>query len=388
MIIQDKFWKNHWILRPFNMYLATYACHPELSRGRVYLEEASDLRNDFQRDRDRILHSTSFRRLQYKTQVFVNHEGDMYRSRLTHSLEVAQISRGIARFLNTNEDLVEAISLSHDLGHTPFGHVGQDALNDCMKEFGGFEHNLQSLRVIDLLEKKYINFNGLNLTFETREGVLKHCSKKNATKLGDIGNRFINKTNPSIEAQVVNYADEIAYIHHDLDDGIRSKILNFDDLRDIEFFKKFDDEVLNKNKKLYEEQRLNEVLRRMMSNIIKDLSINSKKNIDRYNPQNVDDVRKLPLLINFSHEADGAFKSLKLFSRKMIYAHPHVLEVAQKSKEIICYLFTFFRNNFESVPKNFYKDSYEEKERIVADYIAGMTDRFAIKTYEDLMGDT
>src|ERR1044072_3795153 len=216
--------------------LAPYAASDEQSRGRRYQEPAPAFRGEFQRDRDRIIHSTAFRRLVYKTQVFVNYEGDLYRTRLTHSLEVAQIARTVARALSLNEDLVEAISLAHDLGHTPFGHAGQDALNDCMRDFGGFEHNLQSLRVVDELEERYPSFRGLNLTFETREGILKHCSLKVARDLGDIGTRFPDRRQPGLEAQLANIADEIAYNNHDVDDGLRSGLITLEQLATLPFF--------------------------------------------------------------------------------------------------------------------------------------------------------
>ena len=218
--------------------LAPYAASDEQSRGRRYKERAPTFRGEFQRDRDRIIHSTAFRRLVYKTQVFVNHEGDLYRTRLTHSIEVAQIARTIARALQLNETLAEAICLAHDLGHTPFGHAGQDALNDCMKPFGGFEHNLQSLRVVDELEERYAAFPGLNLTFESREGILKHCSINNARQLGDVGERFIKREQPSLEAQIANLADEIAYNNHDLDDGLRAGLLSIEELREVPLFRR------------------------------------------------------------------------------------------------------------------------------------------------------
>src|SRR6187551_424271 len=221
-----------------NQPLASYAAIDEQSRGRRYPEPAPRFRTEFQRDRDRIIHSNAFRRLVYKTQVFVNHEGDLYRTRITHSLEVAQIGRTVARSLGINETLTEAISLAHDLGHTPFGHAGQDALNACMKPFGGFEHNLQSLRVVDHLEQRYGGFDGLNLTFETREGILKHCSRKNALQLGTVGERFIKRRRPSLEAQLVNLSDELAYNNHDVDDGLRSGLVTLEQLSTVPIFRR------------------------------------------------------------------------------------------------------------------------------------------------------
>ena len=252
------------------MNLKPFAADPLKSLGRQFKEAPSKLRNDFQRDRDRIIHSGAFRRLEYKTQVFVNHEGDMFRTRLTHSLEVAQIARGISRTLGLHEDLAEAISLAHDLGHTPFGHAGQTALNRCMKAYGGFEHNLQSLRIVDSLENDYVDFKGLNLTFETREGILKHCSNKNAAKLGKVGERFIQKTQPSLEAQLVNFADEIAYNHHDIDDGYRSGLVTFDQLKDLPFFNEISVEVKSESPSINEKQMIKSTIRRMMNIFIMD----------------------------------------------------------------------------------------------------------------------
>lgn len=358
------------------MNLAKYACHHNFSKGRQFREEKSVIRNDFQRDRDRIIHSASFRRLQYKTQVFVNHEGDMYRSRLTHSLEVSQIARGIARSLNCHEDLAEAIALAHDLGHTPFGHAGQDALNKCMHLEGGFEHNLQSLRVVDFLENKYANFRGLNLTYEVREGILKHCSMKNAKKLGEIGKRFILKKQPSLEAQIVNFTDEIAYIHHDIEDGFRSGILDFDILNENKIFKDIDKEIREKFINLNPEQRIHEILRKMMNIIISNLCNQSMANLKKYNPKNPDEIRDLPPLIEFSNDMALMFKQLKKFSRKNLYEHPRIEAMSQKAQRTVEGLFKFFTENYKLIPMS-YKDNEVIMQRNIADYIAGMTDRFA-----------
>ena len=366
------------------MKLALYASDPLNSKGRLFNESVKTSRNDYQRDRDRIIHSASFRRLQYKTQVFVNHEGDMFRSRLTHSLEVSQISRGIARTLDCHDDLVEAIALAHDLGHTPFGHAGQDALNKCMKDFGGFEHNLQSIRVVDFLEKKYAAFDGLNLTFEVREGILKHCSKKNASKLGQVGERFIKGDQPSLEAQIVNVADEIAYIHHDIDDGLRSGILDFKLLDEIEFFRETSKQVKEKFSSLTPEQLKNEVLRRMMSIIISDLCDASISKLKDYDPKSAEDIRSLPPLINFSMGMAIIFAELKNFSRTHLYKHPRVQAMGEQASTTIHSLFYFFKDNYEKLPTAFRMNNDHAKERNIADYIAGMTDRFAhelIKQY-------
>ena len=367
------------------MKLALYASDPSNSKGRLFNESVKTSRNDYQRDRDRIIHSASFRRLQYKTQVFVNHEGDMFRSRLTHSLEVSQISRGIARTLGCHDDLVEAIALAHDLGHTPFGHAGQDALNKCMKDFGGFEHNLQSLRVVDFLEKKYGSFNGLNLTFEVREGILKHCSKKNARKLGQVGDRFINGGQPSLEAQIVNFADEIAYIHHDIDDGLRSGILDLKILDEIDFFREISKQVKEKFTSLTVEQLTNEVLRRMMSSIISDLCDKSTSNLKNHDPKSADDIRSLPPIINFSIGMEKLFAELKKFSRTHLYKHPRVQAMSEQASNIINALFYFYKHNYEKLPTSFRENNNHAQECNIADYIAGMTDRFAhelVKHYD------
>ena len=276
--------------------LKNFAVLPNESKGRLHKETQSNYRNEFQRDRDRIIHCSAFRRLEYKTQVFVNHEGDMFRTRLTHSIEVSQIGRTIARALNVNEDLTEAICLAHDLGHTPFGHAGQDALNKCMRDFGGFEHNLQSLRIVDILEQRYLDFPGLNLTFETREGILKHCSKKNALKLGELGERFLNNNQPSLEAQIANVADEIAYNNHDIDDGLRAGLLSFEILNESDFFLEQYEMVCEKCKELNQRQIRHEVVRNMINYIVSDLIETSKIIIDECKPNNVNSVRNLSLI--------------------------------------------------------------------------------------------
>ena len=361
------------------MNLKPYAAHPEFSKGRQHIEAVSPLRNEFQRDRDRIIHSTSFRRLQYKTQVFVSHEGDMFRNRLTHSLEVAQVSRGIARTLGCHEDLAEAIALSHDLGHTPFGHAGQDALNLCMKRYGGFEHNLQSLRVVDTLEARYANFLGLNLTFETREGILKHCSRKNALQLGELGHRFLEKNQPSMEAQIVNLADEIAYCHHDLDDGFRSKILNLPSLRELPLFNQCYEYIMRKHQNIKDEQVMNESIRRMMHLIISDLCEVSQEKITAAKPNTVDEVRQNMPLIGFSKEISSEIQLIKKFSRERLYGHSKIVEMSNQAQVVIDKLFAFFKRNPSKLPADFCAQSSDTLERKIADYIAGMTDRFAIE---------
>jgi dGTPase len=364
--------------------LAVYAANPDNTKGRHYDEPTSPPRNHFQRDRDRIIHSTAFRRLEYKTQVFVNHEGDLFRTRLTHSLEVAQLARGIARTLNLHEDLTEAIALAHDLGHTPFGHAGQDALNACMKDFGGFEHNLQSLRVVDKLEQRYAEFDGLNLTFELREGILKHCSVKNAKELGDVGERFLNKTNPSLEAQVTNFADEIAYNNHDIDDGLRSGLITIDQLKNVEIFSSQLEVVKAKYHKLEQRRVVHETIRRMINLLVVDLCETSATKITAFNPQSIDEIRLAPYLVGFSEAMTAKNFALKQFLRKNLYQHYKVNRMSAKANRIICELFTAFYDNPSIMPTEFQQYAKENKARAVADYIAGMTDRFAIREHRKL----
>lgn len=367
------------------MTLAHFAAHPEQTRGRKVGEQESPLRNVFQRDRDRIIHSTAFRRLEYKTQVFVNHEGDLFRTRLTHSIEVAQLTRGIARTLGLHEDLAEAIALAHDLGHTPFGHAGQDALNHCMRDYGGFEHNLQSLRVVDVLENRYASFDGLNLTFEVREGILKHCSRKNAQLLGDVGERFLRGESPSLEAQVTNFADEIAYNNHDVDDGLRSGLITIQQLAGIQLFAENMAEV----KKLYgdiEEKRLvHETIRRMINVLVVDLCQQSQQAIAELSPAGIDDVRKAPAyLIGFSQAIDEKNLELKQFLRKHLYQHYRVNRMSAKARRIVEELFKAFMDNPALMPDEYQLAAKHNQARAVADYIAGMTDRYAIREHRRL----
>jgi len=364
--------------------LAVYAASPNQSHGRQFDELPSETRNAFQRDRDRIIHSTAFRRLEYKTQVFVNHEGDLFRTRLTHSLEVAQMARGIARTLNLHEDLTEAIALAHDLGHTPFGHAGQDALNECMRNFGGFEHNLQSLRVVEKLELRYADFDGLNLTFEVREGILKHCSTRNAKLLGDVGQRFLNKTSPSLEAQLTNYADEIAYNNHDIDDGLRSGLITIEQLAKVELFAQNLTIVKVKYPKLEQRRLIHETVRRMINTLVVDLCTNSLKNIQQHQPKSIEDIRQLPQLISFSTEIAEKNQKLKQFLRKNLYHHYKVNRMSAKAARIVRELFTVFFDNTGLLPNEFQSYAEIDKPRAVADYIAGMTDRFAIREHRKL----
>jgi dGTPase len=364
--------------------LAIYAAHPEHSRGRAHQEPAPYGRNQFQRDRDRIIHSSAFRRLEYKTQVFVNHEGDLFRTRLTHSLEVAQIARAISRNLKLQEDLVEGIALAHDLGHTPFGHAGQDALNECMKASGGFEHNLQSLRVVDYLEQRYAEFDGLNLSFEMREGILKHCSVKNAKSLGDVGERFINKQQPSLEAQVTNLADEIAYNNHDVDDGLRSGLITIEQLSEVQIFAEHLQQVKTHYPKLDGRRLIHETVRRIINAQVIDLCENSNKLIAQVNPQNVDDVRMAPPLIGFSESMKKQQAELKRFLRTKLYQHYRVNRMSAKAQLIIRELFSVFIQDAGLMPDEFQAYAEKDQPRAVADYIAGMTDRYAIREYRRL----
>jgi dGTPase len=364
--------------------LATYAANPETTKGRQYDEPPSPLRNCFQRDRDRIIHSTAFRRLEYKTQVFVNHEGDLFRTRLTHSLEVAQLARGIARTLHLHEDLTEAIALAHDLGHTPFGHAGQDALNACMREHGGFEHNLQSLRVVDHLEQRYAAFDGLNLTFELREGILKHCSAKNAEQLGEVGLRFINKTSPSLEAQVTNFADEIAYNNHDVDDGLRSGLITIEQLSEVELFAENLSLVKDQYPTLEQRRLIHETVRRMINVLVVDLCQTSAKHIAELQPSYIEDIRNAKYLISFSNDMAQKNKALKQFLRENLYHHYKVNRMSAKAERIVKELFAVFSEDSSLMPTEYQLLAQQNKARAVADYIAGMTDRYAIREHRRL----
>ncbi len=363
--------------------LAPYAVSVS-ARGRGIAEPAPPGRSEFQRDRDRIIHSAAFRRLEYKTQVFVNHEGDLFRTRLTHSIEVAQIARSIARRLRLNEDLVEAVSLAHDLGHTPFGHAGQEALNACMKDHGGFEHNLQSLRVVDVLEERYAAFDGLNLCFETREGILKHCSPENAAQLGAVAERFLNDRRPSLEAQLANLADEIAYNNHDVDDGLRSGLLTLEQLSSVRLFAQHLDEVRAAYPALAERRVVHETVRRMINTLVTDLIAQTEENIRIHSPQGVGDVRSAPPLIAFSGEMRELNRELKAFLRTHLYRHYRVMRMTAKARRIIGDLFDAFMEDPRLLPPQFNPPHESGRARSVADYIAGMTDRYAIREHRRL----
>jgi len=366
----------------FDAGLAPYAAHSSQSRGRTHPEPGPGSRSEYQRDRDRIIHSTAFRRLEYKTQVFLNHEGDLFRTRLTHSIEVAQIGRTLARSLRLNEDLVEATALAHDLGHTPFGHVGQDVLNECMKDFGGFEHNLQSLRVVDHLEEHYGAFDGLNLTFETREGILKHCSLNNARQLGDLGQRFLDRSQPSLEAQLTNLADEIAYNNHDIDDGLRSGLLTMKQMDEVELFARLRRQVEQQYPGLAGRRALYETIRLMITAMTADLVETSRQRLLDANPQSIDDVRAAPPLIRFSDTMRAETTALKRFLYANLYRHFQVNRMRVKASRIVRELFQAFLDDPVLLPNDYQVDDDPMKQaRKIADYIAGMTDRYAIREH-------
>jgi len=375
--------------RPF----ACYASDPDRSRGRRYPEAKPRFRSHYQRDRDRIIHSSAFRRLEYKTQVFVNHEGDMFRTRLTHSIEVAQIGRTLSRILGLNEDLTEAIALAHDLGHTPFGHAGQDVLNECMRDFGGFEHNLQSLRVVDELEEKYAEFPGLNLTFETREGVLKHCNFDKARDLGEIGERFIDKKQPSLEAQLANLADEIAYNHHDIDDGLRAQLISVDQLMDNHLFRAQYNDVKSLYPDISGRRMVHEITRRMIDVQVTDLVLTTQANLKEINPQSADEVRNSGQAIaSYSDKAKLQNVELKRFLREKLYRHYRVMRMSSKAGRVIKDLFQVFMETPSLMPPEQLAQAKALQlelgemgcARIVSDYIAGMTDRYAILEHSRL----
>ena len=379
--------------------LAAYACHPGASRGRRYAEVPAPTRTEYQRDRDRIVHSTAFRRLVYKTQVFLNHEGDLFRTRLTHSLEVAQLGRSIARSLQINEDLVEAVSLAHDLGHTPFGHAGQDALHACMADHGGFEHNLQSLRVVDTLEERYPHYDGLNLTFETREGILKHCSRAHAQQLeeaepGGVGARFLRREQPSLEAQLCNLADEIAYNAHDIDDGVRSGLITLGQLQEVALFDRYRAAALADHPDLANPARqrrlLYEAIRRMLSEQVYDVISATQAALDAHRPRSVQAVRESPPLVMFSDAMRARSLELKQFLFKNLYRHPRVTETTARAREVVRDLFAAYTSAPQEMKPAFAQracaDDGPLRARAVADFIAGMTDRFAAREHERLTG--
>ena len=370
---------------------APYAADESKSRGRRYEEPPSEYRSEYQRDRDRIIHSTGFRRLVYKTQVFVNHEGDLYRTRLTHSLEVSQVARSVAVALELNEPLTEAICLAHDIGHTPFGHAGQDTLNACMQDYGGFEHNLQSLRVVDVLEAKYADFPGLNLMFETREGILKHCSRRNARELGDVGERFLERKQPGLEAQLANIADAIAYNNHDVDDGFRAGLISLDQLREQALFDAQYREVHRAYPKLEDRRLIYEIIRRMIGTVVTDLIEETRRRIEQAGPASIDDVRNAEApLVSMSEPIHEQHVALKRFLNRHLYRHEKKLAMTERVQVMIEELFAAYMDDVQRMPPEFAGAAASldksERARVVADYIAGMTDRYAIAAHERIAG--
>lgn len=385
--------------------LAPYASDPAHSRGRRFPQPEAPTRTAFQRDRDRVIHSTAFRRLVYKTQVFLNHEGDLFRTRLTHSLEVAQLGRSIARTLRLNEDLVEAIALAHDLGHTPFGHAGQDALHACLRSLAGsaqaeqdapgwdFEHNLQSLRVVDRLEERYPDFDGLNLCFETREGILKHCSRANAERLeaqepNGVAARFLRGGSPSLEAQLGNLADEIAYNAHDIDDGVRSGLLSLEQVAEVPLFDGFRRQALAEHPHLQGRRLLFESIRLMLSEQVYDVIRTTQAALDTAGADSADAVRRAGPLVAFSPDMRAQSQLLKTFLLRNLYRHPQVLETTDRARQVVSDLFTCYLDDPTQLPNAHASsaDALQQRARTVADYIAGMTDRFAIREHERLLG--
>lgn len=378
---------------PSSFSLHPYAVTPLNSLGRRYPESAPFARSEFQRDRDRIIHSTAFRRLEYKTQVFVNHEGDLFRTRLTHSIEVAQLARTFASALGLNADLAEAISLAHDLGHTPFGHAGQDALNECMATgYGGFEHNLQSLRIVDKLEERYGAFDGLNLTFETREGILKHCSRRNAEQLAELGQRFLLDRRPSLEAQICNLADEVAYNNHDVDDGLRSGFLTFEQLMQIRLFARHAVEARDQFPEIGERRLIHETIRRMIGTQVADILNETTRRIADVQPKTLADIHSAPVLVAFSPLMAEENRELKRFLHENLYRHYQVVRMTTKAKRIIRELFEAFMDDLRLLPPQYQEKVYKAEltarpqvlARTVSDYVAGMTDRYAIKEHARL----
>lgn len=373
--------------------LAPWAAHESTSRGRRHPEPPPQLRGEFQRDRDRIVHSNAFRRLVYKTQVFVNHEGDLYRTRLTHSMEVAQIGRTIASVLGLHDTLTEAICLAHDLGHTPFGHAGQDALNECMREYGGFEHNLQSLRVVDLLEERYAEFPGLNLTYESREGILKHCSINNARQLGELGERFLRRGQPGLEAQLANLADAIAYNNHDVDDGLRAGLVDLDALREVALFGREHAAVMARYPQLSGRRVIHETIRRMINRVVCDVVDSSRQRILDSGVRSIDDVRaQSEPLITMSDTVRTEHVELKRFLNANLYRHHRVLGMTDKARKVLRELFEAMMRDIDLLPRE-HRDAAAAAEtaqgksgraRVVADYVAGMTDRYAIGEHRRL----
>lgn len=373
--------------------LKSYACLPENSRGRVYPENVTPYRNEFARDRDRIIHSNAFKRLQYKTQVFVNHEGDHYRNRMTHSVEVSTIARSISKELGLNDDLAEAVSLAHDLGHTPFGHAGESALNTCMKDYGGFSHNAHSFKILTYIEQKYAAYDGLNLTWEILEGIVKHNGPVQKSDPYDYIFSYDEKHKldlrkySSAEAQVSSLSDDIAYICHDLEDSIKAKIFTHKDLKEIEFIDKFMHEVESSYNDIDDFRLIYEVVRKLMHYLIKDLLTQTTTNIQQYHIKSEEDIRNLSHpLVSFSKKVWKEVNLIKDFLMQKVYKHPRVASVSLQCQNVINDLFKLYVENVELLPVSWRKlvenADNMHKISIIGDYIAGMTDRFAIKQYQ------
>ena len=365
--------------------LAPYATRSSDSRGRRYQEAFKDNRSAFARDRDRIIHCAAFRRLEYKTQVFVNHEGDYYRTRLTHSLEVAQIARGIARQLLLNEDLVEALALAHDLGHTPFGHTGEEVLNRLMADFGGFEHNRQSLRIVEHLEERYPDFNGLNLSWEAREGIIKHSSEYDQASDQDLV-EYCPRERPSLEAQLIDLADEIAYNNHDIDDGLKAGHINLSELAEAELWQETFIRVGEKYPGLDEERHVHQTISHLIGRLIHDLVNTSLANIEAHRISSVAEVRRHSVrLVAFSDEIDAKNRQLKQFLFRNLYRHYRVERMRVKAERFLVMIFDSYCSNPTLLPRS-YRDRFERygKERVICDFIAGMTDRYALEEYKKL----
>jgi dGTPase len=380
--MQKNFMKN---------YLKPYAIKPINSKGRIYNEKENSIRSPYQRDRDRIIHSSSFRRLKHKTQVFVNTEGDHYRTRLTHSMEVSQISRTLARTLGLNEDLCETLSLSHDLGHTPFGHAGEEILDQCMKRYGGFDHNIQTLRIVTLLENKYYNFFGLNLTIETLDGLIKHNGPvKNLNFYNTIlkkdlfKNKIVFHAFPSLEAQIAAISDDIAYNNHDLEDGLRAGLFTIEKLNSISFVSKFINKHVRNKKSFRREIIINQIVRELINIMVVDVINTTNRNLKKYNPQSIKDIYKQDhLIVDFSDKMKIVHMQIKYFLRHYMYNHKKVIINTNRGKRIIKALFNYLLKN----PKKYINEELlkkEPKERVVADFIAGMTDRYAINLYKKI----
>jgi len=372
-------------------HLKSYAVQSINSRGRIYKEIENPIRSPFQRDRDRIIHSSSFRRLKHKTQVFVNTEGDHYRTRLTHSMEVSQIARTLARSLGLNEDLSETLSLSHDLGHTPFGHAGENVLSQCMKGYGGFDHNIQTLRIVTLIENKYYEFCGLNLTIETLDGLIKHNgpvknvnSYKKILKKDLFDNKIVFNTFPSLEAQVASIADDIAYNNHDLEDGLRAGLFTIQKFSSIPFISKLINRHLKNIKNFRKEIIINQIIRDLINLMVVDVINTTGKNLKKNNPQSINDIYKQgSLIVNFSDKMKKIDKQIKEFLNRHMYQHKKVVVNTNRGKKIIKDLFKYLSKN----PKKHINNALfkkEQKERVIADFIAGMTDRYAIKLHKEI----